>query len=236
MTVTRRVKDMARATWNERDLKEVSPAQLDQEIRTLKERCVAWYNSVQETEQHAVKLKRHVDEAKAWVQKRDEQAGLALRAGDESTARLALMDKQKQQAQAERYQELFLKASVARDEAVLGWQAASTRWREAEEQRKWLAARMETTRLQQEMAQHSGQTGWQRTFDQMEQKISSLEWDAAGWQDLRRSLGEVAKPIGIAIHRFGDELSMAKQADPLVDQELAKLKRRMAKSREEEQA
>jgi len=84
----------------------------------------------EEAVRKAIELRQHAVSAEEMAGLRGEQAELAMRAGEEALARLALQEKQREEAAAEQYRELYAHSQNAvlqlADELALARAAAAT--------------------------------------------------------------------------------------------------------------
>lgn len=94
MSVFRRVRDITAANINERLEQSQDPVRLiDQFLATTRDDIVEAEKLVQQSTAHMRQLKLQVDQAETMKNKREEQALLALKAGEDHLAKLALQEK-----------------------------------------------------------------------------------------------------------------------------------------------
>ena len=127
MSVFRRIRDITVATLNEKLEQSQDPVRLiDQFLHSTRQDIAEAEKLQQQCQVHSRQLKRQVDQAESMRYKREEQALLALKAGEEHLAKLALQEKLIYEEKIEQYQGLLssslesLKESRS-DSASRGW-------------------------------------------------------------------------------------------------------------------
>jgi phage shock protein A len=188
-SLLRRMKDISVATLNE--LLEQS----EDPIRLIDKYLAAQREQIEEAERlyrqclaHAQSLRHQYMNADEMRQKREQQALLALKAGEEETARLALHEKMHYEEKYERYKELYEQSRETIIELEEQIRQLKDDYREVVDKRGYYIARLETARLQQRMNERIGfgpQLG-QRAFDRLEERVSDLEMEARTLRDVRR--------------------------------------------------
>ena len=111
MDLVRRVKDITRASLNEMLENAEDPVRyldryVQQQKRNIEELEVLYRDQLK----HAQLLREQLLEAEEIANKREQQARLAIRAGEEQVARLALEDKMVQDDKRDRYKQLYNQA------------------------------------------------------------------------------------------------------------------------------
>ncbi|NRF95445.1 hypothetical protein HQN89_31735 [Paenibacillus frigoriresistens] len=96
MNILNRIGKMAEAAWQETAGKLEHQEGGSSVIEKLEQRY-------EEALQQTIELRQHIVNAEEMAQLRGEQAELAMRAGDEELARLALLEKQREEAACEHY-------------------------------------------------------------------------------------------------------------------------------------
>jgi phage shock protein A len=168
---------------------------------------------------HAESLKQQVVSAESMKQKREQQALLAVKAGEEDMARLVLQEKLLHEEKAQQYQELY---DRSRDQLIeLEAQLAKLReeYQEVADKRTYYMARLESIRLQQRMNAHMSGMGPGldgRTFYRLDERVADLEMEAKALRDVRQMSRE-------AIGRIGGTVRQA------VEEELALLRNKLNK-------
>ena len=94
MSVFRRIRDITVATLNEKLEQSQDPVRLiDQFLHSTRQDIAEAEKRSRQCQVHSRQLKRQVDQAESMRYKREEQALLALKAGEEHLAKLALQEK-----------------------------------------------------------------------------------------------------------------------------------------------
>ncbi len=225
MSVFRRVRDITAANLNERLEQSQDPVRLiDQFLATTREDIVEAEKLVQQSTAHMRQLKQQVDQAESMKNKREEQALLALKAGEDHLAKLALQEKIIYEEKLEQYSELLdtTKRSLIDLESQLN--DLKMEYQTVYNKRQYYAARMETLRLQQRMNQRmdgygSGQDV-PKMFNRLEDRISDWELEAQSLRDLRR-MGQ----------QYLDQAS--ETVSGILEKELARLKQKLNNSGKE---
>lgn len=153
------------------------------------------------------------------AEKREQQASIALKAGEEDIARIALQDKLLNEEQSMRYKELYEQAMNSTAELEQELAQLKAEYDEVLSKRQYYAARMESIRLRQRMnerAQGSGWRGAESAFRRLEDRVSDMELETMTLRELRRMTEETIYHAGTAL-KSG------------LEQELARLKEKLAK-------
>ncbi|WP_223070402.1 PspA/IM30 family protein [Paenibacillus caui] len=190
MGVFRRVRDITVANLNERLEQSQDPVQLIDrflfetrqeiaEVERLHHQCMA----------HTRNLKGQVDHAKAMRDKREDQALLALKAGEEHLTKLALQEKMLYEEKLQQYEELYEQSAESLQELELQMGELKTEYQTVYSKRQYYYARMETLRLQQRMNQRlgMGDRDVPKMFGRLEDRVSDMEWETRSLRELRRS-------------------------------------------------
>jgi phage shock protein A len=146
--------------------------------------------------------------AEEMRQKREHQALLALKAGEEEMARLVLQEKLMHEEKAAQYKELYDRSRdhLVELEEQLGQLQAD--YREVADKRSYYMARLESVRLQQRMNEHLGGVGPQmgsRAFYRLDDRIADLEIEAKALRDVRRMGQEALYRVGGTMRRAVEE-------------------------------
>lgn len=216
MSVFRRIRDITAATLNEKLEQSQDPVRLiDQFLHNTRQDITEAERLHQQCDSHTRQLKKQVDQAVNMRNKREEQALLALKAGEDHLAKLALQEKLIYEEKIEQYEEL-LSTSVEslRDvEEQLG--ELRMEYQQVYSKRQYYVARMETLRLQQKMNERAGTYGSQdmpKMFNRLEDRLSDWELEAKSLRDLRRMGQEYMVQAGENVSAILEkELSRLKQ-------------------------
>lgn len=195
MSLIRRMKDITVATLNERLEQAEDPVKLiDQYLAAQREQIMQAENVYRQMLNHAQTLRQQMLSAEQLRDKREQQAVIALRAGEEQVAKLALQEKLIHEEKATQYGELYEQSQQS--VAELGEQIDQMK-RDFDDvlgRRQYYMARLETVRLQKRMNESmQGGSGFSgRTFGRLEERISDLEIETRALRDVRRMGRELA--------------------------------------------
>jgi phage shock protein A len=212
MSILKRVRDMTVATLNEKLERSEDPVRLiDQYLASQREQIQQSERLHQQCMQHAQSLRNQYLGAEAWKEKREQQALLALKAGEEETARLALQDKMMQEQKSDQYRELYEQSKLSLIELEDQLQALKADYVEVAAKRNYYQARLESVRLQRRMNERMndiGRNSTPRMFNRLEERVSDLELETRSLRDVRRMSKEVLYQAGSAVsHVLEQELS-----------------------------
>jgi phage shock protein A len=226
MSIWNRMRDITVATFNERLDQAQDPVRMiDQYLSDLK-------NQLQESErlhnqcmQHASNVRQQYLTALDTKEKREKQAVVALKAGEEQLARIVLQEKLQAEEQSEQYRKIYedtLK-SISDLEVQLG--QLRTDYNEVAGKRGYYLARMEAARLQQRMSDRmTGISGSAapRLFDRLENFISDIEIQARTLREVR--MEDYHNRAGQGYNNYGSGVPSSQAA---VDEELEQLRRKL---------
>ncbi|GFR38034.1 protein LiaH [Insulibacter thermoxylanivorax] len=220
MSVMKRIRDITVANLNDRLERAEDPVKLIDEFLTARR------EQIMQTEQLYNQCARHMEamreqylQAGLLAEKREQQASVALKAGEEEIARLALQDKLLNEEKAQQYKGLYEQAKSNVAELTQELATLRTEYEEVLSKRQYYAARMESIRLRQRMNERMHQAGWRSTesaFRRLEDRVSDLEMETMTLRELRRMTEET-------IYQAGSVLKST------LEQELQKLKERLEK-------
>lgn len=223
MSVFRRVRDITVANLNERLEQSQDPVRLiDQFLIETRQEIVEAEKLHHQYSGHTKQLKSQVDQARSMSGKREEQALLALKAGEDHLAKLALQEKMLYDEKIEQYTGLYAQSLESLQELENQLHELKTEYQTVYSKRQYYYARMETLRLQQRMNQRMNGYGTQdvpKMFHRLEDQVSGMEWEARSLRDLRKAGQEIAQ-AGSAIQST-------------LEQELSRLKQKLNNPREE---
>jgi phage shock protein A len=203
MSLLRRMRDMTAATFNEKLERSEDPVRMiDQYLASQREQIQQAEKLHQQCVQHAQSLRAQFVGAEQWKEKREQQAMLALKAGEENTARLALQDKMIHEQKCEQYRGLYEQSKLALVELEDQIYALKADYTEIAAKRSYYQARLESVRLQRRMNEHMseiGRSSTPRMFNRLEEKVSDLEFETRSLRDVRRMSKEVLYQAGSAV-------------------------------------
>lgn len=203
MSISKRVRDITLATLNDRLERSEDPVRLiDEYLRTSREQIASADQLYRQCLKHTETMRHQYLTAAEFVEKREQQAKIALKAGEEGIARLALQEKMMNEEKAAQYKELYEKAKLSMLELEEQLQELKSEYDEVVNKRQYYAARMESIRLQRQMnerLQAMGSRGTESAFRRLEDRISDLELEGRSLQDLRRMTKETLYHAGSAV-------------------------------------
>ncbi|GIO38404.1 hypothetical protein J41TS12_32650 [Paenibacillus antibioticophila] len=224
MSVFRRVRDITVANLNERLEQSQDPVRLiDQFLIETRQEIMEAEKLHHQYSGHTKQLKSQVDQARAMSSKREEQALLAVKAGEDHLAKLALQEKMLYDEKIEQYSGLYAQSLESLQELENQLHELKTEYQTVYSKRQYYYARMETLRLQQRMNQRMNGYGAQdvpKMFHRLEDQVSGMEWEARSLRDLRKAGQDIAGQVGSTIQST-------------LDQELSRLKQKLNKAGEE---
>ncbi|GIO43913.1 MULTISPECIES: PspA/IM30 family protein [Paenibacillus] len=224
MSVFRRVRDITVANLNERLEQSQDPVRLiDQFLIETRQEIMEAEKLHHQYSGHTKQLKSQVDQARAMSGKREEQALLAVKAGEEHLAKLALQEKMLYDEKIDQYSGLYAQSLESLQELENQLHELKTEYQTVYSKRQYYYARMETLRLQQRMNQRMNGYGAQdvpKMFHRLEDQVSGMEWEARSLRDLRKAGQDIASQVGSTIQST-------------LDQELSRLKQKLNKAGEE---
>ncbi|WP_081757123.1 PspA/IM30 family protein [Gorillibacterium massiliense] len=191
MSIMKRMRDITVATLNDRLEQAEDPVQLiDGYLAGLRDKIRDAERLHGQVSVHAQSVRHQYLTAFQMKEKREEQAMLALKAGEEEIARLALEDKMQHEETCTRYGALYEdgKRSLLDLEAQL--KQLKQDYDEVAAKRSYYQARMESLRLQQRMNDRLGTAPVgpsARAFQRLDDRLSDLELEAQSLRDVRRA-------------------------------------------------
>ena len=215
MSITRRVRDLTAATLNERLESAQDPlrvidsflwdmAKAIKETEALLRQCTA----------HTANVRAQYLQADAMVRTRENQAVLAVKAGEDAVARVALAEKALEEEKRDGYRELYEQSqrNVAELESRL--EELKREYQEVYHKRQYYLARIETLRLQRQMNERTRQFGSQSAnwFNRLEDRILDMELEARSLAEIRGGYADrAAQRIGYEADRIEEELEKLKK-------------------------
>lgn len=218
MSVIKRVRDMTVATLNDRLEKTEDPVRLiDQFLWSTHQEIIQSEQLHRQYSAHTDNLYRQWKEAEQWRERREQQAMTALKAGEESAAKLALQDKMAHEEKAARYQGLYEQSRGELNELEQLLQELRDEYRAVYDRRQFYVARMESLRLQQRLNARFGpgaDSNPSTMFRRLDDRLTDMELETKSLRDLRRMGQEFAYQAGSVIHEA-------------IEKELQQLKRKL---------
>lgn len=225
MSVMRRVRDITVATLNDRLDRVEDPVRLiDQFLMATKQEITESDRLYQQVLMHAKQMKNQLQQAESMRDKREQQALLALQAGEEHVAKLALQEKMIHDEKVAQYNELYEQSKNTIIELEEQLSMLKTEYQTVYDKRQYYVARMENIRIQQQMNQRSRAYGSVNQipsmFNRLEDRVSDMELEARSLRDLKR-MGQDA------LYQAGSQLQST------LDRELDRLKQKLENDRKE---
>lgn len=217
MSVMKRVRDMTVATLNDRLEKSEDP------VRVIDEFLWSTHQEIVQSEQlqrqyaaHTDSLLRQWKDAEQWMNKREDQALTALKAGEELAAKLALQDKVAHEERAARYRQLYEQSRQELNELEQLLQDLRSEYRTVYDRRQFYVARMESLRLQQRLNARfgPGSDDPSSMFRKLDDRMTDIELETRSLRDLRRIGQESVLRVGTVVQET-------------IERELQQLKQRM---------
>lgn len=219
--IMRRVRDITLATLNEHLEKSEDPVKLiDQFLMRTQQEIGDNERLYQQYVMHANQMKQQMNQAVELRDRREQQAMLALKAGEEYAAKLALQEKLIHEEKVQNYEELFEKSKQAILELEEQLHTLKSEFQTVYDKRQMYIARMQTLRLQQRMNERAGFYGGQQVdnmFRRLDDRVSDMEWESQSLRDVRR-LNE------------GEYRTYEKES--ILQQEMERLKQKLNQSKE----
>ncbi|WP_340025734.1 PspA/IM30 family protein [Paenibacillus sp. FSL K6-1096] len=190
MSVFRRMRDITVANLNERLEQSQDPVKLiDQFLYSTREEIAEAERLYQQYASHTKQLQQQVNQATAMRDKREEQALLALKAGEDHLAKLALQEKIIHEEKLEQYSGLLETSRQSLFELESQLNELKLEYQTVYSKRQFYAARMESLRLQQRMNQRASAYGGgdvPKMFGRLEDQMNDWELEAKSLSDLRK--------------------------------------------------
>jgi phage shock protein A len=219
MSLTKRLRDISVATLNEMLESSEDPVRLiDKYLAAQAEQIRSSERLLSQCMAHAQSVRQQYLMAEQIKEKREQQAIIALKAGEDEIARLALQEKLQQEEMSAKYKALYEESKYAIAELEDQIRQLKADLDEVAAKRSYYVARLEAVRLQQRMNERlrgtSGRYGAARVFERLDESVADMELQARTLRDLRRNTRE-------ALHYAGKAVSQA------IEMELADLRRKL---------
>lgn len=218
MSLMRRMRDITVATLNERLEQAEDPVKLiDQYLAAQKEQIMQSEKIHRQLMVHAQSLRQQVTSAEQLRDKREQQAMIALKAGEDHVAKMALQEKLLQEEKYEQYKELYDQSKQSIVELEEQIDQLKRDFDEVLSRRQYYMARLESVRLQKRMNESlQGSVGISgRTFHRLDERISDMELESRALRDVRN--------MGRELAHAGSEMQQA------LERELTQLRAKLEK-------
>lgn len=217
MSILRRMRDITVASLNERLEQAEDPVRLiDQYLASQREQIRESEKLHMQCLTHAQSMRNQYLTALETKEKRERQALLALKAGEDDIARIALQEKIQQEEKSEQYRALYEQSQQSILELADQIGQLKADYDEIAAKRSYYQARLESVRLQRQMNERlgaSGATAAPRAFRRLEEQVSDMEWEARSLRDVRRATQEALYSAGSAVQSaLENELARLKKS------------------------
>lgn len=203
MSIMKRVRDITVANLNGKLEKAEDPVKLiDSYLLSQREQIMQSEQLYKQCLAHSESMRRQYLTAEELIEKREQQARIAIRAGEEDIARLALQEKMLNEEKALQYKELYDKSKLALVELEEQLQQLRADYDEVVSKRQYYAARMESVRLQQRMNERLGSglnRGPENAFRRLEDRVNDWEMETKALSDLRKMTQDTLYRAGTAV-------------------------------------
>ncbi|KAA8784958.1 PspA/IM30 family protein [Paenibacillus polysaccharolyticus] len=223
MSVFRRMRDITVASLNEHLEQSQDPVKLiDQFLVSTRQDIGEAEKLRHQYASHTRQMKQQADQAAAMVNKREEQASMALKAGEEHLAKLALQEKILHEEKMDQYTELYTQSAAALQELDEQINQLKAEYQNVYSKRQYYYARMQTIQLQQRMNQRGNYSGQNvpGMFNKLDDQVSDLEYEAQSLREIRR------------MGQDGSGLS-GNMSSSALDKELERLKQKLNNDKKE---
>lgn len=204
MSLMRRMRDITVATLNEKLEQAEDPVRLiDGYLQAQKEQIQQAEKLYQQYASHAAALRNQYLTAEQMKDKREQQAMIALKAGEESVARMALLEKVQQEENSEQYKALYEQGKLSIVELAEQLAQLKADYEEVYNKRQYYVARLESVRLQQRLNERMNQGVHKGAgmFHRLEDRVSDLETEARALRDVRKMGHELLYQAGTAVQQ-----------------------------------
>lgn len=159
---------------------------------------------------HAASLRQQYTSAEQMKERREQQALMALKAGEDDLARIALQEKVQQEEKAAQYKSLYDQSKLGIAELEEQLQQLKKDFDEVASKRSYYIARLESIKLQQRMNERLRQAGGgpsPRMFERLEERVSDMELTARTLREVRNGAREVWTNVSGAASQVEQELA-----------------------------
>jgi phage shock protein A len=221
MSLVKRFRDITVAHFNELLEQSEDPVRLiDKYLSSQAEQIRESERLMQQCLAHAATLRQQYMAAAQLKERREQQAMIALKAGEEEVARIALQEKLQQEERSVQYKGLYDQSKLGLVELEDQLKQLKADFEEVGAKRSYYMARLESIRLQQRMNERMQRMGGglgsaePRMFERLEDRVSDMEMTAKALREVRARGREALLIAGTA-------------ASNVLDNELEKLKTKL---------
>ena len=189
MGLVKRIRDITLATLNEKLENTEDPVRLiDQFLWSTRDEIVELEKLHHQYFQHVQQLRTQWLQYTEQVDKKEHQALIALKAGEETIARQLLFEKNQLAEQLGSYRELYEQANSTLIELEEQLSTLKQEYQVVYDKRQYYAARMEAIRLQRRMNERmgfKGQEGTAKMMSRMDSRLSEYELENEALRQVR---------------------------------------------------
>lgn len=188
MSLMRRFRDLTVATLNDRLENAQDPIRvIDSFLRDMNDAIKETESLYRQYTAHTAGVRTQYLQSDALARKREEQAMLAVKAGEDELARAALAEKVLEEEKRNGYHELYEQSQRAVEELEHQLRDLKREYQEVYHKRQYYLARMESLKLQQRMQDRARSFGNQgeNWFQRLEDRITDLELETRSLLEIR---------------------------------------------------
>lgn len=223
MGFVKRIRDITLATLNEKLENTEDPVRLiDQFLWSTRDEIVQLEKLHHQYYHHVQQLRGQWLQYTEQVDKKEHQALIALKAGEESIARQLLLEKSTLMEQLTSYRELYEQANQSLVDLEEQLTTLKQEYQIVYDKRQYYAARMETIRLQRRMNERLGFKGQENTakmMSRMDNRLNEYELENEALRQVRSQNSQY--------NQSNNYYSASKNLE--VEQQLEQLKKRLNK-------
>lgn len=222
MGLVKRIRDITLATLNDKLEKAEDPVRLiDQFLWTTRDEIIQVEKLHQQYSMHVHQLRTQWLSAEEQIEKKENQALIALKAGEEQIARNILTEKTMLSESAASYRELYNQAAQSLQEVEEQLNILRQEYQTVYDKRQFYVAKMETIRLQRRMNERLGfqsQESSNEMMRKMENRLSDMELENQALRQVRSGNSN-----------YHNQSSFTQQKSWEVEQQLQQLKDKLNK-------
>lgn len=200
MSLVKRIRDISVATLNDKIENAEDPVRfIDKYLHTQKTKLAQLEKLYQQTLTHAHSVKQQYMEAETTRIKRENQAEIAVKAGEEQLAKLILLEKMQSEEKSERYRQLYEDGKQTILELEEQIRALKDELQELVDKRAFYEAKIESIRLQKQLNQVNRFIEKQDYVEQsrsIDRKFNELELQTNALREVRTDDSKTVSSLG----------------------------------------
>ncbi|MCR8657772.1 PspA/IM30 family protein [Paenibacillus endoradicis] len=220
MGFVKRIRDITMATLNDRLEKAEDPVKLiDQFLWSTRDEIIQAERLHHQYLNHSHQLKSQWLQAEQQIERKEYQAMVALKAGEEMIARSALSEKTMLVENANSYRGLYEQSSGSLIELEEQLRELRQEYQLVYDKRAYYVSRMESLRLQQRMNERmsfNNNNNPAQVMRKMDSRLSEMENESQSLREVRKNNGGI----------YGDP-TVASRQSLAVDREMEQLKKKL---------